>query len=60
VLLIQAFFSQHGIELDPRSISIWALPTAIAAFVIHGLRIAWFQRRIAKRTKQGPPESAQS
>jgi len=49
VLLIQAFFSQHGIELDPRSISIWALPTAMTAFVIHALRIAWFQRRLAKR-----------
>ena len=48
VLLIQAFFSQHGIELDPRSIAIWALPTAIAAFVIHALRIAWFQRGIGK------------
>ena len=49
VLLIQAFFAQHGIELDPRSISIWALPTALAAFMIHALRIAWFQRRIGKR-----------
>jgi uncharacterized membrane protein len=48
VLLIQAFFSQHGIEMDPRSIAIWALPTAIAALVIHALRIAWFKRRIGK------------
>ena len=48
VLLIQAFFSQHGIEMDPRSIAIWALPTAIAAFVIHALRITWFQRGIGQ------------
>jgi len=48
VLLIQAFFSQHGIELDPRSIAIWALPTAIAAFVIHALRILWFQRKLRR------------
>jgi hypothetical protein len=58
VLLIQAFFSQHGIEMDPRSIAIWALPTAIAAFVIHALRIAWFQRGIGKSGRaprdQGP------
>ena len=49
VLLIQGFFSQHGIELEPLHIALWALPTAIAAFVIHGLRIAWFGRRLAQR-----------
>lgn len=48
VLLIQAFFAQQGIELDPRSISLWALPTAVAAFLIHALRIALFQRRIGR------------
>ncbi|HEY2394880.1 MAG TPA: DUF969 domain-containing protein [Rudaea sp.] len=48
VLLIQGFLAQHGIELDPRSIAIWALPTAIAAFVIHALRIVWFQRRLRR------------
>ena len=48
VLLIQAFFSQHGIALDPRSIAIWALPTAVAAFVIHAVRIALFQRRLLR------------
>jgi uncharacterized membrane protein len=59
VLLIQAFFSQHGIELDPRSIAIWALPTAIAAFVIHALRIAWFQRGIARAVQAGKPSQEQ-
>jgi uncharacterized membrane protein len=48
VLLIQAFFSQHGIALDPRSIAIWALPTAVAAFLIHAVRIALFQRRLMR------------
>ena len=55
VLLIHAFFSQHGIELDPRSIAICALPTAMAAFVIHALRIAWFQRGIARAVRAGDP-----
>jgi uncharacterized membrane protein len=48
VLLIQGFLAQHGIDLDPRSIAIWALPTAIAAFVIHALRLAWFQRGLRR------------
>ncbi len=41
VLLIQRFFGSQGIDLEPFAISLWALPTAIAAFVIHALRIAW-------------------
>ncbi len=51
VLLIQGFFSQHGIELEPLHIALWALPTAIAAFVIHGLRIVWFGQRLARRSE---------
>ncbi len=50
VLLIQAFFAQNGIDLSPASIAVWAVPTAIAAFVIHSIRIVLFQRRIAART----------
>ena len=46
VLLIQRFFDSQGIHLEPFAISLWALPTAIAAFVIHSLRIVLVQRRI--------------
>ncbi len=46
VLLIQGFYAQHQIDLDPRNIAIWALPTAVAAFVIHSLRVLLFQRRL--------------
>jgi hypothetical protein len=45
-LLIQGFYSQHGIELEPLQIALWALPTAIAAFVIHAFRTVLFARRI--------------
>jgi len=48
VLLIQGFYAQNGIDLDPRSISLWALPTAIAAFVIQSLRALRLQRRLRK------------
>ena len=51
VLLIQGFFAQNKIELDPKSIAIWAVPTAIAAFVIHSLRIALMQRRLARKAR---------
>lgn len=43
VLLIQTFYTANGIHLEPLSIALWAIPTAIAAFVIHALRIVVFQ-----------------
>ena len=49
VLLIQGFYDRQGIHLEPLSIALWALPTALAAFVIHAIRIAWFQRGLARR-----------
>lgn len=49
VLLIQGFYAQNGIVLEPLAIALWALPTAIAAFVIHSLRVLVFQRRLARR-----------
>ena len=48
VLLIQRFFDSQGIHLEPFAISLWALPTAIAAFVIHSLRIAYVQRSLKR------------
>ena len=51
VLLIQGFYAQQGIVLDPRSISIWALPTAIAAFAIHGIRVLRYQRSLRQATR---------
>jgi uncharacterized membrane protein len=49
VLLIQGFFNEHGIVLQPLEIALWALPTAIAAFFIHAIRIAFFQRGLARQ-----------
>ena len=49
VLLIQGFYAENGIVLEPLQIALWAIPTAIAAFVIHGIRIALFQRSLRGR-----------
>jgi len=51
VLLIQGFYAQNGIELEPLTIALWALPTAIAAFIIHALRLMLFQRRMDRRAR---------
>jgi uncharacterized membrane protein len=46
VLLIQGFLAENGMTFEPLQIALWALPTAIAAFVIHALRLWLFQRRL--------------
>lgn len=56
VLLIQAFYAQHGIELTPLSIALWALPTAIAAFAIQSIRVWLYQRRLQRRAAVAPRE----
>ncbi len=48
VLLIQGFYARNSIVLEPLAISLWALPTAIAAFVIHSIRVHLLQRRLVR------------
>jgi uncharacterized membrane protein len=52
ILLIVGFLDQSGITVEPLALSVWAIPTAIAAFVIHGARLLLFDRAFSK------PESA--
>ena len=46
VLLMQGFYAEHGINLEPLQIAVWGIPTALCAFVIHAVRIHRFERRI--------------
>lgn len=45
ILLMKGFLEQQGIALAPFDLSVWAIPTALAAFAIHGLRLWLFVRR---------------
>jgi uncharacterized membrane protein len=58
VLLIQTFYDGQGIHLEPTSIAVWAIPTAIAAFVIHAVRIVVFQLRLEHRLAREHPSSS--
>ena len=53
ILLMKGFLEQYGIVVEPFALSRWAIPTAIAALVIHGARLAWLDRRL--RRALGPP-----
>ena len=44
ILLMVGFLDQNGITVEPLHLSVWAIPTAIAAFIVHGARILLFGR----------------
>jgi uncharacterized membrane protein len=51
VLLVVSFLTSAKIVLDPIHISLWSIPTALAAFAIHGARLLLFDRRLARGAK---------
>lgn len=51
ILLIQGSLKSFGIELTPFQLSVWAIPTAICAFLIHGSRLLLLDRQLARRPK---------
>lgn len=47
ILLMKGLLEQYGIILEPFELSVWAIPTAIAAFLIHGFRLWLLDRRLS-------------
>ncbi|GGO99372.1 DUF969 domain-containing protein [Stakelama pacifica] len=52
ILLMKGALQGYGIDLPPLSLSVWAIPTAIAATLIHGTRLLLADRRL-KRQRGG-------
>jgi len=48
ILLMKGILAGYGIELMPFQLSVWAIPSAVAAFLIHGARLLWLDRRLAR------------
>ncbi|SDI98097.1 DUF969 domain-containing protein [Nonomuraea jiangxiensis] len=49
ILLITGFVNTtYGTQLEPLSLAIWAIPTAICAFIIHGYRMIALDRWLAR------------
>jgi uncharacterized membrane protein len=51
ILLIQGSLASFDIQLTPLQLSVWAIPTAICAFLIHGGRLLLLDREL----KRGRP-----
>jgi uncharacterized membrane protein len=54
VLLMQGFYAEHGLDLEPLQIALWGLPTAVCAFAIHAVRVLRFERRLARGLASKP------
>jgi uncharacterized membrane protein len=46
ILLIRGFLEQNGIVIEPLHLALWAIPTAVAAFLVHGARLLLLDRRL--------------
>ncbi len=55
VLLIKGFLEANGIIAERFALSVWAIPTAILAALIHGTRLLLIDRRLRRST---PPPDA--
>jgi uncharacterized membrane protein len=49
------FLASNNIIVAPLELSMWAIPTAIAAFVVHGVRLYLFDRTLRARKTEGQP-----
>jgi uncharacterized membrane protein len=47
------FLAANNIIVAPLELSFWAIPTAIAAFIVHGARLVLFDRRLSARKPEG-------
>lgn len=55
ILLIQGVFETAGYPLTPLQLSVWAIPTAICAFLIHGGRILHLDRTLGRTSRVARP-----
>jgi uncharacterized membrane protein len=60
IVLIQQILSTYGYNLAPLELALWAIPTAIAAFVIHGGRLILFDRKLARHPRESGGPAAYS
>ena len=51
ILLMKGVLEGQGIRIEPIRLSVWAMPTALAAFLIHGARLWRLDRRLKRAAR---------
>ena len=52
ILLIKGFLQQSGFDIPPLRLSLWAIPTALLAFTIHGVRLWRLDARLERLARE--------
>lgn len=52
ILLMKGVLQASGIDLAPFALSVWAIPTAVAAFLVHAARLLLLDRRLGRQANQ--------
>jgi len=58
ILLMKGFLEQNGIHVEPVQLAVWSVPTAVAALIIHGVRLLWLDRRLGRMRDAEPERDA--
>ena len=58
ILLIRGFLDQNGIRVEPAQLALWAIPTAICAFVIHCARLLLLERSLRAELARATADKA--
>ena len=48
ILLIKGFLEQNGIVVEPSRVALWAIPTAVSAWLIHNARLLLLDRSLRR------------
>jgi len=48
ILLMKGVYEENGIVVEPIHMALWGIPTAIAAFIIHGVRLYLLDKKLQK------------
>lgn len=59
ILLMKSFLAQRGHDVDAFAFAIWAIPTALLAFCVHGARLFRLDRRLAEEANQNRDAASQ-
>jgi uncharacterized membrane protein len=51
IVLMTTFLREAGIEVEPIHVAVWGIPTAICAFLIHGLRLYLLDRKLDRELR---------
>ena len=60
ILLIKGFLEQNGIRVEPAQLALWAVPTALCAWLIHNARLVLLDRSLKRELSAASPLARES